>query len=73
MPFDGEGPAGEGFVAEGSEMIRAGSLIVTQGGFVGTVREIVGDIAWVEFPKRGNLNRIEPYKLGSLSVYRGAA
>lgn len=54
-------------------MIEAGDLVVTQGGFVGTVREIVGETAWVEFAKRGNLNRVEPYKLESLSLYRGEA
>ncbi len=54
-------------------MITAGSLVVTQGGFVGTVREIVGETAWVEFPRRGNLNRIEPYKLASLALHRVVA
>jgi preprotein translocase subunit YajC len=57
----------------GEIVIAAGNLVVTQGGFIGTVREIVGETAWVEFPKRGNLNRIEPYKLVSLARYRGEA
>lgn len=47
-------------------MIQVGDMVTTEGGFTGKVLAIHDGTAWVEFPERGHLNRVEPYKLSSL-------
>jgi preprotein translocase subunit YajC len=47
-------------------MIEVGDTVITEGDFIGTVTAIRGRTAFVWFDWKGNVNRVEPYKLSTL-------
>ena len=47
-------------------MIEKGDIVVTKGGFVGTVILVHNSTATVWLDFKGNLNRVENYKLAAL-------
>ncbi len=51
-------------------MIEKGDVVITRGGFVGTVIKIAAGTgtAWVRFDWKNNVNRVEPYKLSTLRL-----
>ena len=51
-------------------MIEKGDVVITRGGFVGTVIKIAAGTgtAWVRFDWKNNVNRVEPYKASTLRL-----